>query len=108
MAQYDNCAQPQPKDKNEYVAHQFHVNAHFDAKLMQVTLTVNDAITKKTWEKCLTKIDFDNGDVKGNYDKMKVAVDTSKMACAFPDEGKPMDLVLMTHPDYMNFELPEK
>lgn len=28
------------------------------------------------------------------------------MACAFPDNGKPLDLVLMTEP-YMTFELPE-
>ena len=78
MAQFDSKAQPQPQNKNEYVAHQFHVNAHFDAKQMLVTLTVNDAVTKKKWEKVLSKADFDGQDVKGAYDKIKVAVDTVK------------------------------
>ena len=32
----------------------------------------------------------------------------SKMACAFPDQGKPLDLVLKTQPSYLSFELPEK
>ena len=76
MAQFDKNAQPQPQNKNEYVAHQFHVNAHFDANKLNVTLTVKDAVTKKKWEKCCTKIDFDNGNVKAAYDKIKVAVDT--------------------------------
>ena len=105
MAQFNNNAQPKPKNQNEYVAHQFHVNAHFDANAMNVTITVNDAITKKKWELILDQSSYD--DIKGAYDRIKIAVDQSKMAVAFPDEGKPMDLVLMTQPDYMNLELPE-
>eukprot|EP00484_Ammonia_sp_Unknown_P000311 CAMPEP_0197024166 /NCGR_PEP_ID=MMETSP1384-20130603/4796_1 /TAXON_ID=29189 /ORGANISM="Ammonia sp." /LENGTH=106 /DNA_ID=CAMNT_0042452511 /DNA_START=24 /DNA_END=344 /DNA_ORIENTATION=- len=105
MAQYNKNAQPQPQDKNEYVAHQFHVNAHFDAKSNVITLTVNDAVSKKKWELQITQ--QQEQDIKGTYDKIKVAVDTSKMACSFPDEGKPLDLVLMTQPEYLSYELPE-
>ena len=45
---------------------------------MSVTLTVYDAVTKKKWEKVLSKADFDDQDVKEAYDKIKVAVDTVK------------------------------
>eukprot|EP00483_Globobulimina_turgida_P005651 UN05661 len=105
MAQYENNAEPKPKDQNEYVAHQFHVNAHFDGKSMAVTIKVSDSISKKKWEIVLTQNDYQ--DIKGVYDQIKVAVDTNRMACSFPDEGKPLDLVLMTQPNYFNLELGE-
>ena len=106
MAQYDANAEPKPKDQNEYVAHQFHVNAHWDANLKQITLTVEDAITKKKWEKVVKENECEEN-IKSVYDKITKAVDTSKMACAFPDENKPLDLVLMTQPQYLAYELPE-
>eukprot|EP01083_Nonionella_stella_P018754 52159_1 len=107
MAQFNNRADPKPQDANEYVAHQFHVNASFDGQSMSVTISVNDAVSKKKWEVVLTENDGYQ-DIKAAYDKMKVAVDSNQMACVFPDDNKPLDLVLMTQPEYVNLELAEK
>merc|ERR1711902_39589 len=100
-------AQQKPKDENEYVTHQFSVNADYDANQLVVKISVNDAITKKGWEIVLTENDYK--DIKTVYEKqIKVAVNTNQMICAFPDEGKPLDLILKTQPEYISLELPEK
>merc|ERR1712129_289686 len=105
MGAYDNNAQPQPKQANEYVAHQYHVNAHFNAEKTAITVDVGDAVTKKKWQLILVKENY--ADIQSTYDQIKAVLESSQMAVTFPDEGKPLDLLLKTSPEYMELELPE-
>mmetsp|Transcript_47150 Transcript_47150/g.78256 ORF Transcript_47150/g.78256 Transcript_47150/m.78256 type:complete len:97 (+) Transcript_47150:11-301(+) len=91
-----------PKDE---VIHQFQVDAFYDAAKNIIKLTVNELKTKKTWQTNLDKSHF--ADVYATYQKIKGAVDSNKLACAYPEQGQALDLVIMTHPDYVTAELPE-
>mmetsp|Transcript_39841 Transcript_39841/g.35194 ORF Transcript_39841/g.35194 Transcript_39841/m.35194 type:complete len:105 (-) Transcript_39841:99-413(-) len=78
--------------EEKVVLHKWSFNLSYntdDQSNPKIIFTVSDAITEKTWVKCITKAEYGN-DVKEigkAYDKLQPEIDACSLACQYPENG---------------------